>query len=73
MVSIEKIRRAYKIEKSGFVLDEKLHTYYIETEAEFLKGIENLCNSIGENNIISIQFFDGERQEIDGCIITYKE
>ena len=73
MVSIEKIRRAYKLEKSGFVCDERLYTHYIETEEEFLKGIENLCNTIGENNIISVQFLDGERKEIDGCIITYKE
>lgn len=73
MVSIEKIRRAYEIKEGKYRAEQTFTMHYIETEAEFLKGIENLCNSIGENNIISIQFFDGERQEIDGCIITYKE
>ncbi len=73
MVSIEKIRRAYKKEKIGFVYDNRFVTRYIETEEEFLKNIENLCNTIGENNIISIQFLNGEKQEIDGCILTYKE
>ena len=57
MVTIEKIKRAYKI----------------ETEEEFIKGIKNLCNAIGEENIISVQFLNGERNEIDRCILTYKE
>lgn len=71
MVTIEIIKRAYKIEQEK--ISKKFLTYYIETIEEFLKGIENLCNSIEENNIISIQFFNNERQEIDKCIITYKE
>lgn len=73
MVSIEKVKRAYKIEKSGFVYDYSYVTRYIETEEEFLKNIENLCNTIGENNIISIQFLNGKREELTDCIITYKE
>lgn len=71
MVTIENIKRAYKTEREK--ISKKFITYYIETTEEFLKGIENLCNSIGENNIISIQFFNNERQEIDKCIIAYKE
>ena len=63
MVTIEIIKRAYKTEREK--ISKKFLTYYIETTKEFLKGIENLCNSIGENNIISIQFFDGESQEND--------
>lgn len=73
MVTIEKINRAYKIEKSGYILNDTFITHYIESEEEFIKGIENLCNTIGEENIISVQFFNGERNEIEKCILTYKE
>lgn len=73
MVTIEKINRAYKIKKEKDFLYHTFITHYIETEEEFIKGIENLCNTIGEKNIISIQFLNGEQNEIDGCIITYKE
>lgn len=73
MVTIEKINRAYKTEESGNIFNNTFITHYIETEEEFIKGIENLCNAIKEENIISIQFLNGERNEIDRCIITYKE
>lgn len=73
MVTIEKIKRGYKIEKSGYVLNDTFITHYIETENEFIKGIENLCNTIGAENIIAVQFLNGERNEIDRCILTYKE
>ena len=73
MVTIEKIKRAYEIKEGKYRAEQIFTVHYIETEEEFFKGIENLCNTIGENNIISIQFLNGERQEIDGCIITYRE
>lgn len=73
MVTIEKIKRAYKIEESKHALHNTLVTHYIETEEEYIKGIEDICNTIGEENIISVQFFNGERNEINNCIITYKE
>ena len=73
MVTIEKINRAYEIKESRNFGKQNFYTHYIETEEEFIKGIENLCNTIGEENIISIQFLNGEQNEIDGCIITYKE
>ena len=73
MVTIEKINRAYEIKKSGYVFNNTFITHYIETEKEFIKGIEDLCNTIGAENIIAVQFLNGERNEIDGCILTYKE
>ena len=72
MVTIEKINRAYEIKKSGYVLNDTFIIHYIETEEEFIKGIENLCNTIGEENIIAVQFLNGEQHKIDGCILTYK-
>lgn len=73
MVTIEKINRAYEIKEGKNWGKQNFSTHYIETEEEFIKGIENLCNAIKEENIISVQFLNGERNEIDGCIITYKE
>ena len=73
MIIIEKINRAYKFHKSGTILNPVVTIYYIETEEEFLKNNEKLCNHIGKANIISIQFLNGEKNEIDKCIITYKE
>lgn len=73
MVTIEKIKRAYKTEKSKHALYNTFVTHYIETEEEFIKGIEDLCNTIGEENLISVQFMSGERNEINECILTYKE
>lgn len=73
MVTIEKINRAYEIVESKYRLGDTYITRYIETEEKFIKNIENLCNTIGEENIISIQFFNGEQNEIKSCIITCKE
>ena len=73
MVTIEKIKRAYKIEESKHALHNNLVRHYIETEEEFIRNIENLCNTIGEENIITVQFFNGEQNEIESCIITCKE
>lgn len=73
MVTIEKINRAYEIKESKDFLKHTFIVHYIETEEEFIKGVESLCNTIGEENIISIQFLNGERNEIDGCILTCKE
>ena len=73
MVTIERIKRAYKIEESKHALHNTPIKHYIETEEEFFNGIENLCNTIGEENIIAVQFLNGERNEISGCILTYKE
>ena len=73
MLTIEKINRAYEIKENKYRLENTFIKHYIETEEEFIKNIDNLCNTIGENNIISIQFFNGERNEIISCIITYKE
>ena len=73
MVTIEKIKRAYKIEESKHALHNTVYKHYIENEEEFIKNIENLCNTIGEENLISIQFMSGEQNEINSCILTYKE
>lgn len=73
MITIEKIKRAYKIEESKHALHNNPVRHYIETEEEFIQGIENLCNTIGEENLISVQFMNGERNEINGCILIYKE
>lgn len=73
MVTIEKINRAYKIEESKHALQNTFYTHYIETEEEFIKGIEKLCNTIGEENLISVQFLSGKENEIKSCIITCKE
>lgn len=73
MVTIEKLNRTYEIKESKYHLEHSFITHYIETEEEFIKGIENLCNTIGEENIISVQFLNGKQNEIDGCILTYKE
>lgn len=74
MVTIEKLNRAYKIEENKHIARVNYFTtHYIETEEEFIKGIENLCNTIGEKNIISVQFLNGEQNEINRCILTYKE
>lgn len=73
MVTIEKINRAYEIKESKYRLEDTFATHYIETEEEFIKSIEKLCNTIGEENIISIQFFNGKQNEIKSCIITCKE
>lgn len=73
MVTIEKINRAYRIEGYNYRAEHKFSVNYIETQEEFIKGIENLCNTIGEENIIAVQFLNGEQHEIDGCILTYKE
>lgn len=73
MVSIEKINRAYEIKEGRSFGKQNFYTQYIETEEEFIKGIENLCNTIKAENIIAVQFLNGEWNEVDGCIITYKE
>jgi hypothetical protein len=74
MVTIEKLNRAYKTEEVKHVARlGYFTTHYIETEKEFIKGIENFCNTIGEENIISIQFLNGEQNEICACVLTYKE
>lgn len=73
MVTIEKINRAYEIKENKYRLENTSIKHYIETEEEFIKGIENLCNTIGEENIISVQFLNGKQNEISSCIITCKE
>ena len=73
MVTIEKIKRAYRIEESKHALYNNPVKRYIETEEGFINGIEHLCNTIGGGNLISVQFMSGERNEINGCILTYKE
>lgn len=73
MITIEKINRVHEIKESKYRLEHTFVKHYIETEEEFIKGIENLCNTIGEENIISIQFLNGENREINSCIIACKE
>lgn len=73
MVTIERIHRAYTIEECVTVFERRIYTHYIESEKEFIIGIEDLCDTIGEENIISIQFFKDDNGDIDECIITYKE
>ena len=73
MVTIDKIKRSYQITENKYVFSNIPISHYIETEEEFIKGIETLCNAIGEENLIAVQFSFGQRNEIDGCIITYKE
>ena len=73
MVTIEKINRAYEIKEGREWGRQTFYAHYIETEKEFINNIENLLNTIGEENIIAVQFLNGEKNEIDKCILTYKE
>lgn len=74
MVTIEKLNRSYIIKENKHIAKVNyFNKYYIETEEQFIKGIENLCNTIGEESIISVQFLCGEQNEIKGVILTYKE
>lgn len=73
MVTIEKLNRAYEIKESGYALDNTSWVHYLETEKEFMKNVENLCSTIGAENIIAVQFLNGKQNEIDKCILTYTE
>lgn len=73
MVVIERIKRARTIEESKNIIHGGLIRSYLETEDEFMAGIASLCHTIGEENIISIQFFHDKYNDIDSCIITSKE
>lgn len=73
MVMIEKINRDHETINVEHCLSEHtLFPHYTETEEEFIKGIEELCNTIGEENLISVQFLTGKNNEVNGCIITSK-
>lgn len=69
MVTIKKINREYERCENQYTGASWIA--YCVTEEIFLKDIENLCNTIGEENIISVQFFRRDLQ-VDVCIITYK-
>lgn len=73
MVTIEKLNRAYEIKESGYLLDNNPWVHYLETEKEFMKNVEDLCNTIGVENIIAVQFLNGKQNELDRCILTYNE
>lgn len=70
MVTIKKIIRKHERETNEYTGVSWI--VYPDTEQEFIKDIENICNTIGEENLISVQFLNGERNEIHCCIITYK-
>ena len=70
MITIEKLKRAYKIRENQYT--GRHWICYLETESDFVQGIQNLCNTIGEDNIVSVQFFERDCQ-IASCIITYKD
>lgn len=44
---------------------------YCGTTDKFLKNVENICNDIGEENVISVQFLQRDF-EVSACILTYK-
>lgn len=69
MVTIKKISRKYERVTNEYTGASWIS--YPDAEQDFIKDIENLCNTIGENNLISVQFLNGERNEIHCCIITY--
>lgn len=69
MVTIKQINREYKICENQYT--GAFWIAYCVTETKFLKDIENLCNTIGEENIISVQFLQRDWQ-VATCIITYK-
>lgn len=71
MVTIKKISRKYERVTNEYTGASWIS--YPDAEQDFIKDIENLCNTIGENNLISVQFLNGERNEIHCCIITYNE
>ena len=71
MVVIKQIRRPGKLVENRYT---GVHTrYFSESEADFIEGIEKLCNTIGAEKIISVQFLYKEEDRIDSCILTYKE
>ena len=70
MVTIKKIIRKYERETNEYTGVSWIS--YPDTEQEFINDIEHLCNTIGEDNLISVQFLNGERNEIHCCIITHK-
>ena len=67
MVAIKKIPREYERREDEY----SGHTWidYLESEENYIKRVENLCNTIGE--VISVQFFMRDLY-INTCIITYK-
>jgi hypothetical protein len=69
MVTIKKINREHERCENQYTGASWIA--YRVTEEKFLKDIENLCNTIGEENIISVQFLHGDKNDIDSCIITH--
>ena len=67
MVTIKKIIREYEIKRNEYTGLEYIK--YLESEEEYIRRVENLCNTIGE--VISAQFFM-RNLHVDTCIITYK-
>jgi hypothetical protein len=70
MIHIERLDRPREFTENPYT--GVWSKYYTQSEADFLKSIENLCNSIGADNIISVQFMEREQNSVDCCIITYK-
>ena len=67
MVTIKKIIREYERRRNEYTGFEWID--YLESEENYIKRVENLCNTIRE--VLSIQFFMRDSY-IDTCIITYK-
>ena len=71
MVTIKQINRPYERVSNEYTGASWIS--YPKTEQKFIQDIENLCNTIGEDKLISVQFLNGEKNQICCCIITYKE
>lgn len=71
MVHIERFNRPRDIIENKYT--GVWSKYYTQSEEDFLKLMEDLCNHIGEDNIISVQFLEREHNEVDCCIITCKQ
>ena len=67
MVSIKKVVRKYEKRRNEYTDYEWID--YLESEENYIKRVENLCNTLGE--VVSVQFFM-RNLYIDTCIITYK-
>lgn len=67
MVAIKKVIREYTRRRNEYTGFEWID--YLESEENYIKRIENLCNTIGE--VLSVQFFMRDLH-IDTCIVTYK-
>lgn len=69
MIAIKTVYRKSELKYNEYTGSSYVH--YLESDTGFLRGIEDLCNTIGEENIISVQFWQ-DHGYVNSCIITYK-